>query len=76
MNAGSKVILIDLQAFLVIQETLLKFFLELVRLSQIEECARLWSFLCVLDLDDQGPFDNLDGLFASFLFDEHFTLEE
>lgn len=74
MNAGTEVVLVDLQAFLVVQEALLKLLLKLVRLSQIEEGAWLWSFLWILYLEQQRLFDNLDSFFASFLFDKHLTL--
>jgi hypothetical protein len=39
MNASTEVVLVDLQAFLVVEEALLKLLLQLVRLSQIEEGA-------------------------------------
>lgn len=39
MDTGTKVVLVDLQAFLVVQEALLELLLELVCLSQIEESA-------------------------------------
>ena len=39
MNASTEVVLVDLQAFLVVEEALLKLLLQLVSLSQIEEGA-------------------------------------
>ena len=74
MDTGTKVVLVDLQAFLVVQEALLELLLELVCLSQIEESAWLWSFLWILYLKQQRLLDNFDSFFASFLFDKHLTL--
>ena len=39
MNASTEMVLVDLQAFLVVQQALLKLLLQLVSLSQIEEGA-------------------------------------
>lgn len=39
MNACTEVVLVDLEAFLVVQEALLKLLLKLISLSQIEEGA-------------------------------------
>lgn len=74
MNAGPEVVLINLETFLVIEQALLKLFEEFVGLPQIEEGARLWPFLRVLDLEHQRLLDYFDSFFALLLLDEHLAL--
>ena len=45
-------------------------------LTQIEEGAWFWTFFSILDLENEGLLEDFNGVFAIFLFDKHFAVEE
>lgn len=76
MDAGSEMVLVDLQTLLVIEQALLKLLQKLVRLTQVEEGTRLGPFLGILDLQHQRLLNYFDSFFALLLLDQHLALQE
>jgi hypothetical protein len=76
MNACTKVILVDLETFLVIEQTLLELLQNFVSLTHVEERAGLGSLFAVCNLQDQSFLSNSYCFSSLFLFDEHLGLKQ
>ena len=69
-------ILVNLKALFIVQNTLLKLLEILICLTKIEECARFRSVRRILALNFNTVFENSNSFLPLFLLDEHLTLEK